>query len=100
MSNLNKDCLCSCFFVHHAVLHLNGQVLNAYLVFSSVQHILGNLLMQLVVGIALELVHKGFEVGMVYICGVLAGENYLFCLSLNCLKTENHLLLISIFLEY
>lgn len=78
MSDLNRDCLCSCYFVHHAVLHLNGQVLIAYLVFSSVQHILGNLLMQLVVGIALELVHKGFEVGMVYLSGVLAGENYLF----------------------
>lgn len=78
MSDLNKDCLCSCYFVHHAVLHLSGQVLIAYLVFSSVQHILGNLLMQLVVGIALELVHKGFEVGMVYLSGVLAGETYLF----------------------
>lgn len=78
MSDLKKNCLCSCCFVHHAVLHLNGQELIAYFVFSSVQHILGNLLMQLVVGIALELVHKGFEVGMVYLSGVLAGENYLF----------------------
>ncbi|XP_063343464.1 rhomboid-related protein 2 [Pelmatolapia mariae] len=43
-------------------------------VHAGVQHILGNLLMQLVVGIALELVHKGFEVGMVYLSGVLAGS--------------------------
>lgn len=39
----------------------------------SVEHILGNLVMQLLLGIPLELVHKGFEVGMVYMAGVLAG---------------------------
>lgn len=39
-----------------------------------VEHIVGNLLMQLLLGIPLELVHKGFEVGMVYLAGVLAGE--------------------------
>lgn len=38
------------------------------------EHILGNLLMQLLLGIPLELVHKGFEVGMVYLAGVLAGK--------------------------
>lgn len=38
------------------------------------EHILGNLLMQLLVGIPLEMVHKGFEVGMVYTAGVIAGE--------------------------
>lgn len=44
----------------------------------SVEHILGNLIMQLVLGIPLELVHKGFEVGMVYMAGVLAGQHHLF----------------------
>ncbi|XP_046733106.1 rhomboid-related protein 2 isoform X2 [Silurus meridionalis] len=39
-----------------------------------VQHILGNLILQLLLGIPLELVHKGFEVGMVYLGGVLAGS--------------------------
>lgn len=39
-----------------------------------VEHIVGNLVMQLLLGIPLELVHKGFEVGMVYLAGVLAGE--------------------------
>lgn len=34
---------------------------------------MGNLIMQLFLGIPLELVHKGFEVGMVYMAGVLAG---------------------------
>ncbi|XP_010883661.1 rhomboid-related protein 2 [Esox lucius] len=43
-------------------------------VHAGVQHILGNLLMQLLLGIPLELVHKGFEVGMVYMSGVLAGS--------------------------
>lgn len=44
---------------------------------SSVEHIVGNLVMQLLLGIPLELVHKGFEVGMVYLAGVLAGEHHL-----------------------
>lgn len=43
-------------------------------VHAGVEHILGNLIMQLVLGIPLELVHKGFEVGMVYLSGVLAGS--------------------------
>ncbi|KAL2084753.1 hypothetical protein ACEWY4_020271 [Coilia grayii] len=43
-------------------------------VHAGVQHIMGNLLMQLLLGIPLELVHKGFEVGMVYLSGVLAGS--------------------------
>lgn len=54
---------------------------------SSVEHILGNLVMQLLVGIPLELVHKGFEVGMVYLAGVLAGEKHL------ALSVSQHLLL-------
>ncbi|KAM4600533.1 rhomboid-related protein 2 isoform 2-T2 [Polymixia lowei] len=41
-------------------------------VHAGVEHILGNLVLQLVLGIPLELVHKGFEVGMVYMAGVLA----------------------------
>ncbi|XP_038833239.1 rhomboid-related protein 2 isoform X2 [Salvelinus namaycush] len=41
-------------------------------VHAGVEHILGNLVMQLLLGIPLELVHKGFEVGMVYMAGVLA----------------------------
>lgn len=43
-------------------------------VHAGVQHIIGNLVMQLLLGIPLELVHKGFEVGMVYMSGVLAGS--------------------------
>ncbi|CAJ1062747.1 rhomboid-related protein 2 [Xyrichtys novacula] len=43
-------------------------------VHAGVEHIVGNLVMQLVVGIPLELVHKGFEVGSVYMSGVLAGS--------------------------
>ncbi|XP_061573264.1 rhomboid-related protein 2 [Cololabis saira] len=43
-------------------------------VHAGVEHIVGNLLMQLLLGIPLELVHKGFEVGMVYMAGVLAGS--------------------------
>ncbi|XP_037532747.1 rhomboid-related protein 2 [Nematolebias whitei] len=43
-------------------------------VHAGVEHIVGNLLLQLLLGIPLELVHKGFEVGMVYMAGVLAGS--------------------------
>lgn len=43
-------------------------------VHAGVEHIVGNLLMQLLIGIPLELVHKGFEVGMVYLAGVVAGS--------------------------
>uniref|UniRef100_A0A8B9LVP9 Rhomboid-related protein 2 n=1 Tax=Astyanax mexicanus TaxID=7994 RepID=A0A8B9LVP9_ASTMX len=43
-------------------------------VHAGIQHIVGNLVLQLLLGIPLELVHKGFEVGMVYLGGVLAGS--------------------------
>ncbi|XP_045404160.1 rhomboid-related protein 2 isoform X2 [Lemur catta] len=42
------------------------------LVHAGVQHILGNLAMQLVLGIPLEMVHKGLRVGLVYLAGVIA----------------------------
>ncbi|ELW48220.1 rhomboid-related protein 2 [Tupaia chinensis] len=44
------------------------------LVHAGVQHIVGNLLMQLVLGIPLEMVHKGLRVGLVYMAGVIAGS--------------------------
>ncbi|XP_057690381.1 rhomboid-related protein 2-like [Corythoichthys intestinalis] len=48
--------------------------LSYMLVHAGVEHILGNLFMQLLLGIPLELVHKGFEVGVLYMAGVLAGS--------------------------
>nr|XP_010345871.1 rhomboid-related protein 2 isoform X2 [Saimiri boliviensis boliviensis] len=44
------------------------------LVHAGVQHILGNLCMQLVLGIPLEMVHKGLRVALVYLAGVIAGS--------------------------
>ncbi|XP_067863096.1 rhomboid-related protein 2 isoform X2 [Heptranchias perlo] len=44
------------------------------LVHAGVQHIIGNLFMQLILGIPLELVHKGFRVGLVYLAGVIGGS--------------------------
>ncbi|XDA69781.1 hypothetical protein R6Z07F_000153 [Ovis aries] len=44
------------------------------LVHAGVQHILGNLIMQLSLGIPLEMVHKGLRVGLVYLAGVIAGS--------------------------
>ncbi|XP_042194701.1 rhomboid-related protein 2 isoform X1 [Callorhinchus milii] len=44
------------------------------LVHAGVEHIMGNLVLQLVLGIPLELVHKGHRVGLVYLAGVLGGS--------------------------
>ncbi|KAM6218872.1 rhomboid-related protein 2 [Rhynchocyon petersi] len=44
------------------------------LVHAGVQHIVGNLIMQLFLGIPLEMVHKGHRVGLVYLAGVIAGS--------------------------
>lgn len=44
------------------------------LVHAGVQHIVGNLFMQIILGIPLEMVHKGLRVGLVCLAGVLAGS--------------------------
>ncbi|XP_023556815.1 rhomboid-related protein 2 [Octodon degus] len=44
------------------------------LVHAGVQHIVANLFMQLLLGIPLEMVYKGFRVGLVYLAGVMAGS--------------------------
>uniref|UniRef100_A0A8D0AZE2 Rhomboid-related protein 2 n=1 Tax=Salvator merianae TaxID=96440 RepID=A0A8D0AZE2_SALMN len=44
------------------------------LVHAGIEHILGNLVLQLFLGIPLELVHKGLRVGLVYIAGVIGGS--------------------------
>ncbi|XP_063300578.1 rhomboid-related protein 2 [Pelobates fuscus] len=43
-------------------------------VHAGVQHIIGNLFLQLLIGIPLELVHKGHRVGLVYLAGVIGGS--------------------------
>ncbi|XP_038614251.1 rhomboid-related protein 2 [Tachyglossus aculeatus] len=44
------------------------------LVHAGVEHIVGNLFMQLLLGIPLEMVHKGHRVGLVYLAGVIGGS--------------------------
>lgn len=44
------------------------------LLHAGIEHILGNVLLQLVVGVPLEMVHKGLRVSIVYMAGVLAGS--------------------------
>ncbi|XP_075764693.1 rhomboid-related protein 2 [Pelodiscus sinensis] len=44
------------------------------LVHAGIQHILGNLFLQLFWGIPLEMVHKGHRVGLVYLAGVIGGS--------------------------
>ncbi|XP_060114599.1 rhomboid-related protein 2 isoform X2 [Heteronotia binoei] len=48
--------------------------LSYMLVHAGIEHILGNLFLQLFLGIPLELVHKGHRVGLVYMAGVIAGS--------------------------
>ncbi|KAG9492913.1 hypothetical protein GDO78_001071 [Eleutherodactylus coqui] len=48
------------------------------LVHAGVQHIIGNLFLQLFLGIPLEMVHKGHRVGLVYIAGVIGDMVPLF----------------------
>ncbi|KAM8976496.1 rhomboid-related protein 2 [Pelodytes ibericus] len=43
-------------------------------VHAGVQHIIGNLFLQLLLGIPLELVHKGHRIGLVYLAGVIGGS--------------------------
>ncbi|XP_065277907.1 rhomboid-related protein 2 [Emys orbicularis] len=44
------------------------------LVHAGIQHILGNLFLQLILGIPLEMVHKGHRVSLVYLAGVIGGS--------------------------
>ncbi|KAM4795767.1 rhomboid-related protein 2 [Rhinophrynus dorsalis] len=44
------------------------------LLHAGVQHIIGNLFLQLLLGIPLEMVHKGHRIGLVYLAGVLGGS--------------------------
>ncbi|XP_068924092.1 rhomboid-related protein 2 [Petaurus breviceps papuanus] len=44
------------------------------MVHAGFQHICGNVLMQLLLGLPLEMVHKGHRVGLVYLSGVIAGS--------------------------
>ncbi|XP_040193128.1 rhomboid-related protein 2 [Rana temporaria] len=44
------------------------------LVHAGVQHIIGNLFLQLLLGIPLELVHKGHRIALVYLAGVIGGS--------------------------
>ncbi|XP_069478777.1 rhomboid-related protein 2 [Ambystoma mexicanum] len=48
--------------------------LSYMLVHAGIQHILGNLILQLFLGIPLEMVHKGHRVGLVYLLGVIGGS--------------------------
>ncbi|XP_044527406.1 rhomboid-related protein 2 [Gracilinanus agilis] len=48
--------------------------LSYMMVHAGFQHICGNLLMQLILGLPLETVHKGRRVGLVYLSGVIAGS--------------------------
>lgn len=45
-----------------------------YICFCSIYHIVFNSIAQLAIGIPLELVHKFWRVGLVYVLGVLAGS--------------------------
>lgn len=44
-------------------------------VFHRIEHLSLNMAMQLLVGVPLEMVHGALRIGLVYMCGVLAGEH-------------------------
>lgn len=48
-------------------------------------HILGNIILQIFLGLALELVHHWWRVSLVYVAGVLAGSLGHSLTSINCL---------------
>lgn len=41
---------------------------------SRIEHLLGNVILQLILGVPLELVHKMWRVGPLYIAGVILGK--------------------------
>lgn len=47
-------------------------------VFYRIEHLSLNMAMQLLVGVPLEMVHGALRIGLVYLCGVLAGECTLY----------------------
>lgn len=48
----------------------------------SIEHLGLNMAMQLLVGVPLEMVHGAARIGLIYMCGVLAGESHGVILSL------------------
>lgn len=49
------------------------QNVDSIIFFNRIEHIMGNILLQLIVGVPLEMVHKWYRVCIVYLSGVLAG---------------------------
>lgn len=71
---LDKGTMESPFIYRPEKRHEAWRFVSYMLVHAGVQHLIGNLLMQLILGIPLELVHKGHRVGLVYIAGVIGGS--------------------------
>ncbi len=57
---------------------MNGIKTNPFLVIYRWLHLLFNLLVQVLVGLPLEMVHGSMRIGAVYMAGVLAGELVFF----------------------
>lgn len=45
----------------------------------SIEHLGLNMAMQLLVGVPLEMVHGAARIGLIYVCGVLAGKSQWRC---------------------
>lgn len=54
-----------------------------------IEHLSLNMAMQLLVGVPLEMVHGALRIGLVYVCGVLAGR-WMVSLSLFPRDTNTH----------
>ncbi|XP_018526075.2 rhomboid-related protein 3, partial [Lates calcarifer] len=58
---------------------------------TGIEHLSLNMAMQLLVGVPLEMVHGALRIGLVYVCGVLAGEHVVsLTLSLSLTHTHTH----------
>lgn len=58
------------------IVHLNMNVVCnsvCVCVYHRIEHLSLNMAMQLLVGVPLEMVHGALRIGLVYVCGVLAG---------------------------
>lgn len=63
--------------IHFCIIKINKVCLSlicvCVCVFYRIEHLSLNMAMQLLVGVPLEMVHGAVRIGLVYMCGVLAG---------------------------
>lgn len=59
--------------LHMSFKHSVHSFVWVFVYFYRIEHLSLNMAMQLLVGVPLEMVHGALRIGLVYVCGVLAG---------------------------